>query len=127
MTHDIMAESRRKVLLNFELKCNDLGQKRTIKAMADFNPMIPNSLITNYSTEFDESESVNIIQQLSNGGIQVEKTGKAFELRLEADNFEFTLTIKPKYQRRWGQLFVEKVDSARKKMGYGIATGSDVS
>jgi hypothetical protein len=24
-------------------------------------------------------------------------------------------------------LFVEKVDSARKKMGYGIATGSDVS
>jgi hypothetical protein len=127
MTHDIMAESRRKVLLNFELKCNDQGQKSTIKAMADFNPMIPNSLITNYSTEFDETESVNMIQQLSNGGIQVEKTGKAFELRLEADNFEFTLNIKPKYQRRWGQLFVEKVDSARKKMGYGIATGSDVS
>ena len=98
-----MAESRKKVLLNFELKCNDQGQKRMIKAMADFNPVIPNSLITNYSTEFDESESVNIIQQLSDGGIQVAKTGKAFELRLEADNFEFTLNIKPKYQRRWGQ------------------------
>jgi hypothetical protein len=128
MAHGIMAESRKKVLLDFELKCNDQGQKRTIKAMADFNPMIPNSLITNYSTEFDESESVNVVQQLSEGGgIQVAKTGKAFELRLEADNFEFTLNIKPKYQRHWGQLFVEKVDSARKKMGYGIATGSDVS
>src|SRR5919202_3869618 len=127
MAHDIMAESRKKVLLNFELKCNDQGQKRMIKAMADFNPVIPNSLITNYSTEFDESASVNIIQQLSDGGIQVAKTGKAFELRLEADNFEFTLNIKPKYQRRWGQSFVEKVDSARKKMGYGIATESDVS
>jgi phosphoribosylformylglycinamidine (FGAM) synthase PurS component len=122
-----MAENRKKVLLNFELKCNDQGQKRTIKAMTDFNPLIPNSLITNYSTEFDESESVNIIQQLSEGEIQVAKTGKAFELRLEADNFEFTLNIKPKYQRHWGQSFVEKVESARKKMGYGIATGSDVS
>jgi hypothetical protein len=122
-----MAESRRKVLLNFELKCNDQGQKRTIRTMADFNPLIPNSLVTNYSTEFDESESVNIIQQLSEGEIQVTKTGKAFELRLEAGNFEFTLNIKPKYQRHWGQSFVEKVESARKKMGYGIATGSDVS
>ena len=122
-----MAEGRKKVLLNFELKCNDQGQKRAIKAIADFNPMIPNSLITNYSTEFDESESVNIFQQLSDGGIQVAKTWKAFELRLEADNFEFTLNLKPRYQRRWGQSFVEKVDSARKKMGYGLATGSDVS
>jgi hypothetical protein len=122
-----MAENRKKVLLNFELKCNDQGQKRTIRAMADFNPLIPNSLVTNYSTEFDESESVNIIQQLSEGEIQVAKTGKAFELRLEAGNFEFTLNIRPKYQRHWGQSFVEKVESARKKMGYGIATGSDVS
>jgi hypothetical protein len=122
-----MAENRKKVLLNFELKCNDQGQKRTIRTMADFNPLIPNSLVTNYSTEFDESESVNIIQQLSEGEIQVAKTGKAFELRLEAGNFEFTLNIKPKYQRHWGQSFVEKVESARKKMGYGIATGSDVS
>jgi hypothetical protein len=121
-----MAENRKKVFLNFELKCSDQGQKRTIKAMADFNPEIPNSLITNYSAEYDESESVNVIQQLSDGGIQVAKTGKAFELRLEANNFEFTLNIKPKYQRHWGQSFVEKMDSARKKMGYGIATGSDV-
>ena len=76
MAHEIMAESRKKVLLDFELKCNDQGQKRTIKAMADFNPMIPNSLITNYSTEFDESESVNVVHQLSEGGgIQVAKTG----------------------------------------------------
>ena len=80
--------------------------------------------ITQRST--DESESVNIIQQLSDGGIQVAKTGKAFELQLEADNFECTLSIKPKYQRHWGQSFVEKIESARKKMGYGIATGSDV-
>jgi len=122
-----MAEGRKKVLLNFELKCNDQGQKRTVRAIADFTPLIPNSLVTNYSTEFDESESVNIFQQLSDGGIQVAKTGKGFELRLEADNFEFTMNLKPKYQRRWGQSFVEKVDSARKKMGYGIATGSDVS
>ena len=122
-----MAEGRKKVLLNFELKCNDQGQKRTVRAIADFNPLIPNSLVTNYSTEFDESESVNIFQQLSDGGIQVAKTGKGLELRLEADNFEFTMNLKPKYQRRWGQSFVEKVDSARKKMGYGIATGSDVS
>ena len=121
-----MAENRKKVFLNFELKCSDQGQKRIIKAMADFNPEIPNSLVTNYSAEYDESESVNIIQQLSDGGIQVAKTGKALELRLEADNFEFTLNIKPKYQRHWGQSFVEKMDSARKKMGYGIATGSDV-
>ena len=121
-----MAENRKKVFLNFELKCSDQGQKRIIKAMADFNPEIPNSLVTNYSAEYDESESVNVIQQLSDGGIQVAKTGKAFELRLEADNFEFTLNIKPKYQRHWGQAFVEKMDSARKKMGYGIATGSDV-
>jgi hypothetical protein len=121
-----MAESRKKVLLTFELKCNDQGQKCTIKAMADFNPAIPNSLITNYATEFDESESVNMIRQLSDGAIQVAKTGKAFELRLEADNLEFTLNIKPKYQRHWGQLFVEKVESARKKMGYGIASSSDV-
>jgi hypothetical protein len=55
------------------------------------------------------------------------KSGKAFELTLEADNFEFTLNIKPKYRRHWGQLLVEKVEGARKKMGYGIATGSDVS
>ena len=54
------------------------------------------------------------------------KTGKAFELQLEADNFELALNIKPKYQRRWGQSFVEKIEGARKKMGYGIATGSDV-
>jgi hypothetical protein len=121
-----MAENRKKVLLSFELKCSDQGQKRSIKAMADFNPEIPNSLVTNYSAEYDESESVNIIQQLSDGGIQVAKTGKGFELQLEADNFEFTLNIKPKYQRRWGQSFVEKMESARKKMGYGIATGSDV-
>lgn len=121
-----MAENRKKVLLNFELKCSDQGQKRIIKAMADFNPEIPNSLVTNYSAEYDESESVNIIQQLSDGGIQVAKTGKAFELQLEADNFEFTLNIKPKYQRHWGQSFVEIMESARKKMGYGIATGSDV-
>jgi hypothetical protein len=121
-----MAENRKKVFLNFELKCSDQGQKRIIKAMADFNPEIPNSLVTNYSAEYDESESVNVIQQLSDGGIQVAKTGKVFELRLEADNFEFTLNIKPKYQRHWGQVFVEKMDSARKKMGYGIATGSDV-
>ena len=80
--------------------------------------------ITQRST--DESESVNIIQQLSDGGIQVAKTGKAFELQLEADNFECILSIKPKYQRHWGQSFVEKIESARKKMGYGIATGSDV-
>jgi hypothetical protein len=106
-----MAENRKKVLLSFELKCSDQGQKRIIKAMADFNPEIPNSLVTNYSAEYDESESVNIIQQLS---------------ELEADNFEFTLNIKPKYQRHWGQSFVEKMESARKKMGYGIATGSDV-
>jgi hypothetical protein len=121
-----MAENRKKVFLNFELKCSDQGQKRIIKAMADFNPEIPNSLVTNYSAEYDESESVNVIQQLSDGGIQVAKTGKGFELRLEADNFEFNLNIKPKYQRHWGQSFVEKMDSARKKMGYGIATGSDV-
>jgi hypothetical protein len=56
----------------------------------------------------------------------VAKTGEAFELQLEADNFECTLYIKPKYQRHWGQSFVEKMESARKKMGYGIATGSDV-
>jgi hypothetical protein len=54
-----MAENRKKVLLSFELKCSDQGQKRIIKAMADFNPEIPNSLITNYSAEYDESESVN--------------------------------------------------------------------
>ncbi len=122
-----MAEDRKKVLLNFELKCSDQGQKRIIKAIADFNPEIPNSLVTNYSAEYDESESLNIIQQLSDGGIQVAKTGKAFELQLEADNFEFTLNIKPKYQRHWGQSLVEKMENARKKMGYGIATGSDVS
>lgn len=122
-----MAENRKKVLLNFELKCSDQGQKRIIKAMADFNPEIPNSLVTNYSAEYDESESVNIIHQLSDGGIQVTKTGKAFELQLQADNFECTLNIKPKYQRHWGQSFVEKMESARKKMGYGIATESDVS
>ncbi|MDQ3873302.1 MAG: hypothetical protein M3258_06790 [Thermoproteota archaeon] len=123
-----MAETRKKVLLTFELQCNDQGQKRTIKALADFDPAIPNSLITNYSTEFDESQSVNIVPQISDGGgIQVVKSGKVFELRLGADNFEFTLNIKPKYQRHWGQSFVEKVEGARKKMGYGIATGSDVS
>ena len=121
-----MAENRKKVFLNFELKCSDQGQKRVIKAMADFNPEIPSSLVTNYSAEYDESESVNIIQQLSDGGIQVAKTGKAFELQLEADNFELALNIKPKYQHHWGQSFVEKIEGARKKMGYGIATGSDV-
>jgi hypothetical protein len=127
ITFDNMAEDRKKVLLNFELKCSDLGQKRIIKAIADFNPDIPNSLVTNYSAEYDESESSNIIQQLSDGGIQVAKTGKSFELRLETDNFEFTLDIKPKFQRHWGQSFVEKMDSARKRMGYGIANESEVS
>ncbi|MFL6498504.1 MAG: hypothetical protein ACJ70U_07385 [Nitrososphaera sp.] len=122
-----MADNRKKVFLNFEIKCSDQGQNRIIKAIADFNPEIPNSLVANYSAEYDESESLNIIQQLSDGGIQVAKTGKAFELQLEADNFEFTLNIKPKYQRHWGQSFVEKMETARKKMGYGVATGSDVT
>jgi hypothetical protein len=122
-----MADNRKKVFLNFELKCSDQGQNRIIKAIADFNPEIPNSLVANYSAQYDESESLNIIQQLSDGGIQVAKTGKAFELQLEADNFEFTLNIKPKYQRHWGQSFVEKMETARKKMGYGVATGSDVT
>jgi hypothetical protein len=122
-----MADNRKKVFLNFELKCSDQGQNRIIKAIADFNPEIPNSLVANYSAEYDESESLNIIQQLSDGGIQVAKTGKAFELQLEADNFEFTLNIKPKYQRHWGQSFVEKMETARKKMGYGVATESDVT
>jgi hypothetical protein len=122
-----MADNRKKVFLNFELKCSDQGQNRIIKAIADFNPEIPNSLVANYSAEYDESESLNIIQQLSDGGIQVAKTGKAFELQLEADNFEFTLNIKPKYKRHWGQSFVEKMETARKKMGYGVATESDVT
>ena len=46
-----MAENRKKVLLTFGFKCSDQGQKRIIKAMADFNPEIPNSLVTNYSAE----------------------------------------------------------------------------
>jgi hypothetical protein len=101
---------------------------------------VPESLLTRYSIEFDETEpststttspSTSSLspRQISDGrgGIQVDKSGRGCELHIENDNFELSLKIKPKYHHRWEKTFVEKVSGARKRMGFGMISESDAS
>ena len=140
VSEGIISNKNKKVSLSFEIKSDGSGQRRTIKGTTDFDPQVPESLLTRYSIEFDETEPSTITtippstsslspRQISDGGggIQVDKSGRSCELHIENDNFELSLKIKPKYHHHWEKTFVEKVSGARKRMGFGMISESDAS